>query len=264
MDFEEQQSMDAAVKFFESRERSLDAAVRLFESQPDFASVQVWMPDRMVEAEANRPTEAKSFGTKARADFALAFLNIRADAFLKLVSNAEIQNAYMTMVEYFGDEAWREFTGFLPQFMEPVSDMCRAIDEEIQERRRHWIHEGYKRVAAIEKPADASQAIKAEANKIPEDAAVGQAPLLQTPPWADHANQLSRIEAFISKMDVAGHHITRTNIWKVAGYKDATEFQRFQRGDPRTTRSATGNFNRVLLMSPEAFMQALEKKKPLK
>ena len=143
MDFEEQQAIDATVKLFESRQRSVDEAVKLLESQPGFSGVQVWMRERMSEAEINRSAEAKSFGTRARADFALVFLDIRADAFLKLVSNIETQNAYMTMIGYFGDEAWREFTGFLPQFMEPVSDMARAVAGEIEDRRRHWIHEGY-------------------------------------------------------------------------------------------------------------------------
>ncbi len=75
------------------------------------------------------------------------------------------------------------------------------------------------------------------------------------------------IAAFISRLDEAGFQITRKNIWRVAGYKDGTEFGRFQRSDTRTTKSAAAAFNRVLKMSPEDFIRALrsqEKKTPPK
>ncbi|MGP8242905.1 MAG: hypothetical protein ACLQVN_00125 [Bryobacteraceae bacterium] len=68
------------------------------------------------------------------------------------------------------------------------------------------------------------------------------------------------IDGFISKLADAGHKISRKHIWSVAGYKDRTEFERFQRGDTRTTKSATASFNRVLNMKPEDFIRALEKK----
>jgi hypothetical protein len=68
------------------------------------------------------------------------------------------------------------------------------------------------------------------------------------------------IEAFMTKMAESGRKITRKNIWTVAGYKDRTEFQRFQSGSPRTTQSATLSFNRVLKMKPEDFIQTLNDK----
>jgi len=69
-----------------------------------------------------------------------------------------------------------------------------------------------------------------------------------------------RIKAFIESMNDAGHTITRKNIWRVAGYNDATEFQRFQREDDRVTSGSAVKFNRVLKMSPEVFMEALAKR----
>lgn len=68
------------------------------------------------------------------------------------------------------------------------------------------------------------------------------------------------IDGFISKVGEAGRKITRKDIWTVANYKDRTEFERFQRGDTRTTQSAAENFKRVLNMKPEDFIRALEKK----
>ncbi len=68
------------------------------------------------------------------------------------------------------------------------------------------------------------------------------------------------VDAFISKLSDAGRKITRKQIWTVAGYTNATEFERFQRGDTRTTQSAAAAFNRVLNMKPENFIGLLDKK----
>jgi hypothetical protein len=74
-------------------------------------------------------------------------------------------------------------------------------------------------------------------------------------------NRRAAVDGYISKLAEAGHKITRKSIWTVAGYTQRTEFERFQRGDPRTTRSAESNFNRVLGMKPEDFVLALQKRK---
>jgi hypothetical protein len=73
-------------------------------------------------------------------------------------------------------------------------------------------------------------------------------------------DQRAAIDAFILKLAEAGRKIKRRNIWKVAGYANATEFERFQRGDTRTTQSAAAAFKRVLGMTPEAFIGLLDKK----
>jgi len=77
-------------------------------------------------------------------------------------------------------------------------------------------------------------------------------------------DQRAVIDAFIGKLAEAGHKITRKDIWTVAGYEDATEFERFQRGAARANRSAAVAFNRVLNMEPRAFIQLLEKKSAAK
>jgi len=47
-----------------------------------------------------------------------------------------------------------------------------------------------------------------------------------------------------------GRAITRRDFWAAAGYKNPTEFQRWQRNDPRTTLTASSNFARVLKSKP--------------
>jgi hypothetical protein len=66
------------------------------------------------------------------------------------------------------------------------------------------------------------------------------------------------IAGFIERVTDAGHKITRKDIWTVAGYTDATEFERFQRDDLRGNKSAASAFNRVLSMKPEEFIKLLK------
>jgi hypothetical protein len=78
---------------------------------------------------------------------------------------------------------------------------------------------------------------------------------------ADAEGQRAAIDGFIATVwEKTGRKISRKNIWTVASYKDSTEFERFQRADPRTTRSATTAFNRVLSMTPKDFIEMLDKK----
>jgi len=74
------------------------------------------------------------------------------------------------------------------------------------------------------------------------------------------------VDTYIEKVLAhnGGERITRKNIWMVAGYRDATEFERFQRGDPKTTEAAKAAFKRVLGMKPEAFIELLRKKNAAK
>jgi hypothetical protein len=76
------------------------------------------------------------------------------------------------------------------------------------------------------------------------------------------ATPKEKVETFITKMQpLSGKKITRKDIWIVAGYSDATEFERFQRDDPRTTRGAKTKFGRVLKMDPAKFLAQLQEKK---
>jgi hypothetical protein len=78
------------------------------------------------------------------------------------------------------------------------------------------------------------------------------------PDRADSVSPRASVQDFIARMTASGRRITRTDIWSVAGYGDPTEFERFQRGDTRTTESAKQVFKRVLAMQPEEFFRTLD------
>jgi hypothetical protein len=51
-------------------------------------------------------------------------------------------------------------------------------------------------------------------------------------------------------LDRTKQRITRTDIWKAAGHREATQFERWQRADPHTTKSAERSFSRILREKP--------------
>ena len=76
--------------------KHLEDAIRLLESHPDFARVQVQMRDRLQEAQTNEPPEARAYGSRARLDYVLRRFDIRAQAFLELVSDNGNRRSYST------------------------------------------------------------------------------------------------------------------------------------------------------------------------
>jgi hypothetical protein len=100
----------------------------------------------------------------------------------------------------------------------------------------------------------------------PEDASQSEilaseieAPTMEERGKGDARREL--IDAFILKVEKAtGRDIKRTDIWTVAGYKDRTEFERFQRNE-RVTETASDNFTRVLNLEPKEFIETLDKKR---
>jgi hypothetical protein len=73
-------------------------------------------------------------------------------------------------------------------------------------------------------------------------------------------NNSAMVEAFLQKCLLeTGVRVTRTMIWRAGGYRDRTEFERWQSRHPKATRTATQNFVRLLSMSPQEFINLLEK-----
>jgi hypothetical protein len=78
-------------------------------------------------------------------------------------------------------------------------------------------------------------------------------------------NRRKLVNDFIARVgEAAGRNVTRTDIWKVAGYKSRKDFEQWQRRDPKTTQSAEEHFARVLRMLPDDFIRILDKKRPSK
>jgi hypothetical protein len=126
---------------------AVDNAIKMFESLPEFPRSQVWMRDRQAKLAAPAATDESGRPMiEARKRFALAHYNIRAAAFYQLVSTIELQNAFMTLLDYLEDMAWQDFIGERPL---EVRNGAPSIAPGIVRRKRWWIRQGYKRLEAL-------------------------------------------------------------------------------------------------------------------
>lgn len=115
---------------------------------------------------------------------------------------------------------------------------------EEAEARREWEAEAQRRLAALAGESET------------ESQRLDSRLLVST----SKTDRRAAVDSFIAKAAEAGYKITRKDIWTVAGYKNSTDFERFQRADRRTTETAAANFARVLRMKPEDFIRALQKR----
>src|SRR5665213_3809767 len=81
----------------------------------------------------------------------------------------------------------------------------------------------------------------------------------------DAPDRRAQTDAFIEQVfQTTGEHITRTHIWKVAVYKEASQFERWQQNKGRVTQRAHKKFTSILATNPEKFVGWLKQLKLLK
>ena len=90
---------------------------------------------------------------------------------------------------------------------------------------------------------EAPESVKDTDRKLEEDS--------PGPSTLEKGDNRTRVNAYIDEVfKKTGLQLTRTQIWKDAGYKARTEFDRWQRNDKRTTKKARATFDRVLRTKP--------------
>jgi hypothetical protein len=71
------------------------------------------------------------------------------------------------------------------------------------------------------------------------------------PDLKDASSRRASVDRYIADvLAQTGKRITRIDIWKKAGYADATEFERWQRGDQKQSKAAGENLRRILTDKP--------------
>ena len=130
--------------------RPAEEAIRLFEASPEFPASQIWMHDRMSKLTASLKDDQRAYGSKPRARLALRKLDIRAAAFLRLVSNMELQMAFIALLDELELIAWVEFIGFVPTNIVPGAPTIAA---GIERRKRWWRRQGYKQLVILAEAA---------------------------------------------------------------------------------------------------------------
>jgi hypothetical protein len=92
----------------------------------------------------------------------------------------------------------------------------------------------------------------AEALKLARETPVRVAGIASSQPRAAEAStRRASVDAYLAEASArTGKPVTRTDFWKAAGYRSRTEFERWQRADPRTTDAARRAFERILRDRP--------------
>ena len=89
-----------------------------------------------------------------------------------------------------------------------------------------------------------------------QEAAQPKGPPIETSQLVVGANgnrgdRRAAVDAYIDEVfSKTGKRITRTDIWKSAGYRSRTEFERWERQDRRATKTANQHFTRILTEKP--------------
>jgi hypothetical protein len=214
------------------------AAIAELRKRPDFPRVHL---EAMNKAQAEDAAADKSqFGSgaepsMARLQYEIKILDIWAVAYVQLVNDLAEQSLFMDYLNGVAQKAWERYRGFPMPFL---IDQDKEAAQSLSDRVIHWEKESWKRLIP------------------PADSGISAASHSST-------SRRSRIESYLVALnDSTDLKITKTDLWRVAGYSDATEFERFQRDDPKATKSAVQAFERILLMPVEEFLSVLAKKKP--
>lgn len=239
------------VKVAARRDRAVGEAIRLFESHADFARAQVRMRERMEEAARDRPVESRAYGTKARLEYVLCLLDIRAEAFLELVSDIHTQNAFMTFLESLERTAWQEHTGYPPEVLQPASAETDSHAQTIHAKVQRWTYEGYKRLESFSKVQPEP---KGGAASNVEEVPYEPSPTVTASSHGDDGrlDRRAAVDAYIEEVfRETNKRITRRDIWQAARYASRTEFERWERNDQkRPNQSAHEQFSRILSQKP--------------
>jgi hypothetical protein len=138
-------------RMFEER-KPTKRAIRTFERQPGFASMQLWLRDRMSENQPAAPAENTPWGTMVRAELALRWFNLRAEGYARLIGTVETVHAFIAMLFEMERAAWRDFLGAFPESVQPMATPASLwLIDQIRVARESWIRKAYEQVASRER-----------------------------------------------------------------------------------------------------------------
>jgi len=122
-----------------------------------------------------------------------------------------------------------------------------AIKLAVAGRKQHWLGVVATRNAPAEIPAaePSGTTFRRPVAVQTDDAGVAR---VGSDPIAKKRRQA--VDDYIAEAGRAGIPINRSSIWRKAGYKTRSEFERWQRNDPTATPTADKNITRVLTEKP--------------
>ena len=139
------------------------------------------------------------------------------------------------------EEFWRRLRVYVGLELYPDWSSSSLVEKAFVELKQspEWLqHLGERRTLAEARVASG-----------PEDAVVNRVPAQpdELPEDATREQKAQAVKAFLTEAQAAtGERFLKKDIWRAAGYKSATEFQRWQQNHSRATETADRNIRRVL------------------
>src|SRR6185437_7941836 len=94
------------------RQQAVENAMNILKMHPDFPAAQIKILRYTEELTSNLSIRGRTCNTDERLDYAVRLLDIRAEAYLRLIADLRSQEAYMKILDEFWRRAWGEYTGF--------------------------------------------------------------------------------------------------------------------------------------------------------
>ncbi len=199
-------------------QKAAEEAVRLFESKPEFVRIALRMRQNLEEIDKQHPPEAGVFATEPRLKLVMERFEIRAKAFLELVSDLDTQNAFIAILRSISVGSFEEYTGFPEGQLIPVGMETKRVDA-LRQLVPKWEKAGPEIRESGSLESVAQQRRKA-------------------------------VDLYIMELEAkTGRRITRSDIWRSAGYSEATQFERWEK-NIRGTAAADRRISQVLRAKP--------------
>lgn len=225
-------------------DKRLHEAIRGFESHRDFPKIQVWMRTVVKAAERKASPKSRVFGSKARLKLVIHILNLQAIAYLEMVSDMATLKDFVATLRGWEIEACKYYLGSSSSALLPTNIGSENDSSPIHENIESWTTVAYQQLSKLPKEETASV----------EDSAPEQPLDVRKYKGVDPTARLryALVEAHLEEaFRVTGRKKTRRDIWTEAGYKDPTEFQRWQRNDlEHVNETANRRFMAILTNKP--------------
>jgi hypothetical protein len=212
-------------------QKAAEEAVRLFESKPEFVRIALHVRQNLEEIDKQHPPEAGVFATEPRLKLVMERFEIRAKAFLELVSDLDTQNAFIAILRSISVGSFEEYTGFPEGQLIPVGMEKKRVDA-LRQLVPKWEKAGYERLA--------KESVETVGPEIRESGSLESV-----------AQQRRKaVDLYIVEVEAkTGRRITRSDIWRSAGYSEATQFERWEK-NIRGTAAAERRISQVLRAKP--------------
>ena len=128
---------------------TIENAKVLLESHPNFPSANVQIYEQLQRDRFGERLGACPAASPPRMEIVLDALDVRAQAYLRLVDDLALQKAFLVALGKMAHTAWVELTDFPVEESNLSSPMAQRWWATIMARVGHWENEGFKKLALL-------------------------------------------------------------------------------------------------------------------